>query len=238
VSKVSPEIDIQGNPFGEVFPPRPKPPTLSVQPRKTALRLLLKYISTLSFHKPGTENTAPIEFQIPLSNMYTSQPDNEQAMEFPAIVVKPTQMGTYAFVGLSSYIAEASRDLFEVGKVLQVQCEFTEVFQLEVWAPSDALRSAILAGIETSLVPTEALYGLRLIMHDYFDQTVCFTLFRSMSPDNSDTVRNRRTAQIEIEMRFNIVNLVNYLTLQPSVDVQPTDPTDPDYEDLSLLGGT
>jgi hypothetical protein len=78
-------------------------------------------------------------------------------------------------------------------------------------------------------------------MHDYFDQTVCFTLFRSMSPDGSDSARNRRKAQIEIEMRFNIVSLVNYGTLEPHVDVQPTDPTDPDYVDLSLQslpGGT
>lgn len=211
-----------GTPFGEVFPPKGNPSALSVDGRTVALRILQQYICNLTFFLPGIKGGPPKPFQILLENFHIEWPDQEEDLRFPGAVVMPSR-GDYDVIGLVAYVEESTRDLYAPGTVLQWQGEYVETIQLDLQASSRPERRSMIAGIETALTPTEQMSGLRFRMKDYFNELVCFTLNDRENMDDRFSANNRRRTQLGIEMRFNIVALVNYNQLtpiiQPSVDV-------------------
>lgn len=220
-------------PWGEVWPPKPNPPFPSVDGRTVALNTLALYIAGLTFYLPGAVGGPPTPFQIPLKNIYVEWPDYTEEMAWPAIAVVHSR-ADYNVIGLVAYLEEDSRDVFAPGTVVQWQAEYTETINLEIWTAKKAERRSIVAGIETAITPTEQMSGVRFIMPDYYNELVCFTLNRREVMDEPDSARNRRRAQLEIEMRFNIVALVNYLPINANVLVQ----TDTDqYGDPVVLTG-
>lgn len=210
---------LPGNPWGEVFPPRRNPSPLAVDGRTIALSLLRKYISLLTFYRAGGIDPAtgvrgePIPFKIPDRNIHIEWPDQEKDLEFPSVVFMAEEPAVYAAIGLNSYIEEDSKDVYGKGMVVQWQSEYTENFQIEIWASKKAERRAILAGLEIALSPTEQMYGIRFKMKDYFGQAVCFTLGTRQIFDEPDAARDRRRARLGLEMRFNTVALVNINSL-------------------------
>lgn len=225
--KLSKEIRelLFGTPFGEVYPPRPNPPPPVVDGRTVALRILKKYITELVFYRPGGKDKngvacGPIPFKVLPENVHIEWPDDPVDLDdFPAIVMLSTQAATYEPIGMTSYLQEETRDLYSPGTVVQWQSEFTETFALEIWADSKPQRRSLLAGLETSLVPSEQMSGIRFRMPDYFDQLVCFSLESRQMVDDDFATKNRRRVQLMIQMRFNVVALVNYTTLEPQVTV-------------------
>ncbi len=215
---------IQGQPFGFVFPPRPPIQFPPIDPRTVALRILMQYISELTFYRPGAESgtkreVAPIPFAIPESSLFVEMPDGVVDLPLPCIVAKDVEGGDYGIIGLTSFIEESTRDKFGPGTALQVQSEYQEEVTLEIWASKKPERRAILAGLECALVPTEQMAGIRFLMPDYYDQPVCFTLDRSTRLDDAGSANNRRVATMELEMRFNVVRPVNVVTMLPILDV-------------------
>jgi len=210
---------IKGRLYGTVFPPKPNPRNLSVDSRTVALRTLAQYIGAMTFYRPGSAKGAPsIPFKIPPEHFFIEMPDDKQSMPFPCIVVVH-DTAKYNVIGLVSYIEEDSQDVYGPGTVVMWQDEYTENIQLEVHCNYKSERRAILAGIESSLSPTEQQSGIRFHMPDYYDQLVCFTLNNRRLIDEPNSMRHRRKATIGIEMRFNIVALVNYKTMRPTVRV-------------------
>lgn len=206
-----------GNPFADVFPPKPNPDLPSLDGRTVALRVLARYISELTFRLPGNKGSPQTtKYQIPYERIYVEQPDNVVKLVPPCIVFVPGA-GTYNPVGLSTFIEEESFGKFGKGTALQVQSEYVETFTIECWADTKPLRRSMVAGLESALVPTETMYGVRFRMPDYFDQPVCFSLDGSMRPDDPDNVRNRRWGHLTVEMRFDMVRLVNVDLLKPEV---------------------
>lgn len=206
-----------GNPFGEVYPPRPAPPPLPNDGRTIAMRLLFDYISELTFYRSGDTGGDPIPFQIGRDTMQIEAPGAVGVAPMPSIGILPGD-GVYAAIGLTAYWEESTRDQFSRGTVLQWQSEYTETFQLEVLCSTKAERRAIISGLEAALVPTEQWYALRFVMKDYFNQLAAFAL-QSRSLDDTDAVRGRRRVKFKIELRHNVVALVNYNEFFPQTGI-------------------
>ena len=208
---------MKGTIYGAAYPVRPAPQPLSVDGRTIALQTLAQYIANITFYRPGDAvGGPPIPFSIPESSFFIEMPDDKQSMPFPAIAVV-NDVANYDVIGLTSYVEEDSLDVFGRGTVVQWQSEYVENIQLEVWCNMKAERRAILGGIETAMSPTEQQSGMRFHMPTYFNQLVCFTLNNRKVIDEPDSLRKRRRATLGIEMRFNIVRLINAVTMQPTV---------------------
>jgi hypothetical protein len=65
--------------------------------------------------------------------------------------------------------------------------------------------------------PTEQTSGVRFRMPNYYNQLVCFTLNTRKLIDEPDSMRGRRRATLGIEMRFNIVALIQATTMTPRI---------------------
>lgn len=209
---------LQGTPFGTVYPSKPNPPPLAVDGRTVALRLLRKYVTNLTFYRRMTATQAPQAFSVKPENFHIEWPGQPQDLNFPAIVVVPAE-AQYNPIGLTSYVEEATRDRFKQGTVVQWQSEYREIIKLEVWASEKSVRRAVFAGLEVALCPTEQMYGLRFRMPDYYDELVCFCVWSRELLDDRMSALNRRRGHLSIEMRFNIVALVNYSQLSPTIGV-------------------
>jgi hypothetical protein len=207
-----------GNPFGETFPPKQNPPLQSVDGRTIALRILGRYISEITFYRPMRPGQAPEAFWVPEKNFYPDWPDNVQDVVFPACAVIPARVD-YDVIGLVSYVEESTRDRYAKGTVLQWMSEYTEKINLEFWTSTIPERRAIAAGFEAMMSPTEQMSGLRFRMPDYFDELVCFTLNSRTNIDDEMAGKRRRKIRFEIEMRFNVVALVNYVSFEPQATV-------------------
>jgi hypothetical protein len=180
---------------------------------------LRDYISELIFFRAGDIGNPPIPFQIPKKNIHIEWPDNVEDLVFPSLAFLPSK-GMYDAIGLTSYIEEETRDVFAPGTVLQWQSEYTETFQIEAWASKKAERRALIACLESDLVPTEQMYGVRFTMPDYYNEQVCFTLMSRTNIDDADSAKNRRRARLDVEMRYTVVRLVNYSEFQPQTYVE------------------
>lgn len=223
-----------GNPFGEVFPPKPNPPPLAVDGRTTALRILGRYIGEIEFYRPMKPGDPPSPFHVKTENFHPDWPDHEQDLIFPSCVVIPGT-ANYAVIGLTAYVEESTRDKYQLGTVLQWMSEYTENLFLEFWCTKNAERRSIAAAFESAMSPTEQMSGLRFRMPDYFDELVCFTLNTRQNIDDEQAGRGRRRVRFGIEMRFNIVALVNTTPFIPEVRVD-TD-VDEDTQIAFELGG-
>lgn len=209
---------LYGTPWGEVFPPKSNPSTLAVDGRTCCLRVLREYVTDLTFFREDAKGRPPIPFQIRPENFLIEWPDNPAQMAHPSVVVLPSRAVFDAF-GLAGYVEEYSRDVYAPGTVLQWQSEYVEVINLEVHAASKAERRGILAGLDVAFSPTEQMSGVRFQVPAYYNELVCFSLNRREIMDDLDGARRRRRAQVELEMRFNVVALVNYAALVPTAKV-------------------
>ncbi len=215
---------LQGSPFGEVWPPKPNPSALAEDGRTVALDILAQYIAELTFFRPGGldrngKRLPAIPFQVTREHIHVEWPDDVENLVFPSMAFLSTGPAEYANIGMTPYVDESTRDIYGQGTVVAWQSEFTETFVIEIWATKKPERRAILSGLETSLVPTEIMYGIRFRMPDYFNQTVCFTPLRRELFDDPDSARNRRHARVHVEMRFNQVSLINYAVFTPTTTV-------------------
>ena len=229
-----------GDPWGGVYPPRNNPPPLEADGRTVALKILRRYLAALDFMRPGDRKPdgkrgPPVPFKLDPRNIHIGWPDYEHTLQFPAVVFLHNP-GEYTWLGLNNYIQEETRDVYGKDSVVMWMSEYKENVILEIWANKRAELRALLNGIETSLSPTETMYGLRFRMPDYYDQLVCFTPGTRQEYDEEDSARNRRRARIEIEMRYTVVALVNVepiqVTTQVNVDVDPDFNTEITTEEL------
>lgn len=216
--------------FGDVFPPKAVVPFLSIDGRTAALHVLRDYVCNLEFFRYAGPNVPPTGFSILPANFAIEWPDYTKDEVFPSIAIIPAR-ADYDVIGLVSYIEEDTRDLYKPGTVLQWQAEYVETIQLEIVASKKSERRAILSGIETAFSPTEQMSGLRFRMPEYYDELVCFTLMKRALMDTPDSARNRRVAQVEMQMRFNIVALVNATDTKLQVKVN----TDVDMDTMQSV---
>jgi hypothetical protein len=184
-------------------------------------------VSELTFHLPAGDRVSATEpgqtkdLKICEDSFFIEAADSVDSAKLPAIAIIPSK-GTYNSIGLTSYLDETTRDRYGKGSVIQWQSEYQEFFTLQIWAANKPMRRALIAGLETSLTPTEYMYGIRFRMPDYWDEMVCFTLGSRTNIDDDLSMKGKWRANLEIEMRFNVVSLVNYEPVQPILTVTTT----------------
>jgi hypothetical protein len=219
---------LQGSPFGQVFPPKPNPPPLTIDGRTAGLRLLREYLAALKFYRPGAATGPdgrvvgrPIPFQVAQEHIHIEWPDSIAKLlvaECAAVFIPGPQV-EYQPIGLVNFVEESTKDVYRRGTVLQWQACAKEDVQLEFWCPTVAHRRAIKAGVEIAMNPVEQMAGIRFAMPAYFGQLVTFALNGAQVIDDENSARNRRRLRLKIDMRYNVVALVNYVTLRPQVQV-------------------
>lgn len=229
-----------GNPFGEVYPPRRNPPPPIVDGRTHALRILKRYFQELEFVRAGGKDgngveLPPISFRVPERDIHVEWPDAPEDVHLPAIAFLGEDRGNYDSIGMTSYVEEASRDVYAPGTILVWMSEYQETFVVEVWSQTKAERRSIIAGLEVAFSPLQQMAGIRFKMPDYFDQLVCFELQDKEIVDDDLAVRNRRRARLRVLMRFNVVALVNAEDFTPIVTV--ADDAAPDEVVATVDGG-
>ncbi len=205
---------LYGNPFGEVYPPRDNPPPPVADGRTEALRILKKYFQELTFYRAGGQDAAgielpPIAFKIPERDLHIEWPDGPEDVHLPAVAFLSEDRADYDSIGLTSYVDEATRDVYAPNTVIIQMAEYQENFVVELWTATKAERRAILSGLEVAFFPLQQMAGIRFQMPAYFGQLVCFQLQDREMIEDDLAIRNRRRAKLRVEMRFNVVALVN-----------------------------
>lgn len=212
--------------FGETNPPStPTGASLQVQDGRTAaLRLLREYVTDLIFYLPMSPINphTPVRvqskaFRILPENFHLEWPDWVNESKYPSAVILGGPNPEYLARGFTPYMDESTHNVHATDTALQVQDEYSEMIQLDVWASKEPELRSMNAGIETAFSPIEGQTGLRMRMPAYFDETVIFTLRRKQVFGDSDASRGARHTSFILEMRFNIVVLVAVEIFRPQV---------------------
>ncbi len=194
--------------------------------RAMALRALRSYLAEVTFYRAGGEGKAPVAFRVNKKDILLEWPDAEVDLALPSLVVVPGR-GEHSNPSLTPWIREDTKDLYGAGTVVRaLGTEYRETFTLEVWGAGRAERRAFQAAFDTGPVfnPHDDRAGLCLKVPGYYGETATFSAVSSTIIDTEDSVRNRRKANIEIELRFSEVHLVRYVRLRPRVTVETRDP--------------
>ncbi len=209
-----------GDPFGEVYPRREPPPPPIYDGRTAALRILKKYFSELTFYRAGGkdevgETKPPIAYQVPWRDIHVEWPDDEDELHLPALAFLAQGPGEYDAIGMTGFVEEDTKDVYSPGTVLTWLNEYVEKFVVEIWAETKAQRRSMIAGIEQALSPLQQMSGIRFRMPDYYEQLVCFSLETREIVDDEQATFLRRRARLVVQMRFNVVALVNCVDMTP-----------------------
>lgn len=197
------------------------PPSIAypaIDARTSALEVLAEYISELTFYKPGTKGQPPIPFSIPIANIHIEQPDNETDLIYPGIVFESAGEAQIDDLG---FYDETSQDVFGPHTVLWCHAEHIEMINIRIATQYRSDRRAILAGLERALSPVEEIYGMSLVCSNYYTQTASVCPISRALVDGAQAANNRREATLKVDLRINIVQLVNYRNLVMYARVVP-----------------
>ena len=212
---------IQGNPFGEVWPPSDADKSNRLMPaedpRTIVLRVLAQYLSELTFYRPGKDDKEYLPFQIALENILIEHPDNVEDLVLPSIVISS---GTVEWDsrGLMSQLDESTIDVYGPGTVLQVLYEHKETIEIECWAAKKPERRSMLGAIQKAFVPTEFMYGVRFRIPNYYNRMAQFSAENDVLSDDA-AVLGRRMVKVRVNMEFEVVALKNYTPMNPIIEV-------------------
>lgn len=220
--KLSKEVldTLQGAPFGEEDGV-PNPPFLATDGRTECLRVLKRYFQDLEFVRTGgkdfnNKKLPDINFQIPARDILIDWPDNEEALNFPSIVMLPGK-GDYETLGFGLVMDEDTVDKYGQGTVVVAVSEYVEIFTIEIWGAKLAEIRSIRSGLESAMSPTEGMYGIRFKVPNYFGQLVLFTIEDCTTTADEMSAKNQRRAQISVEMNFQVSYLANVHNLQVAI---------------------
>lgn len=224
---------VVGNPWGDVYPRRDEPYAPTHDGRTAGLRVLRKYLSELTFYRPGAEGCPPIAFKIPEERIFDEWPEDESKLIMPSLAILAQGPVPLVAVGLNTNVDEDSADVHAPGTVVVILGEHDEDLSLELWSDSKPERRAVLAGIELALAPLEQMSGIRFRCPDYLGQLVVFAQQSKEYVDDDMAVLARRKGKIVVNMRINVVRLVNVSTLNP-IPVLSVDADEDTGEEVEL----
>jgi hypothetical protein len=203
------------SPYGRVWPVRAEQALPDTDTRTIGLRRLAQFFSLLRFQRRGDRPGQTIEFRVPSDNIYIEQPDNIAELKFPSIGILPGR-GTSEPLGLGpAKVLEETWNEFKLGTVLVQQGEYTEDFTVEVWGNTRAERRALVAGISAALRSADDSYSTRILLPEYYNQIVAFTLNSQQHIDDVEVVRGRRRGHLFVNMRLPEVQLINVSEMNP-----------------------
>lgn len=212
-------------PLGEVYPPQPPRPLPDKDPREYALERLKEYLARLKFRRTMAAGQQPRGFRVPRERIHLYWPDSPVQVVTPSIAFVPGR-GTHDYLGIGApVICQGSVDVFGPGTVLVYLSDYVETFTVEVAAAKHAVRRAVVAGIKVALRIGDTSTVASFNLPDYYNVVARFSLDESEVADNPDAVKNRRIAQLFVEMRVPEVFLIDYTLLRPVVDLGGLDAT-------------
>jgi hypothetical protein len=203
--------------YGDVLPARPAPPVPSFDGRTAALRALRDYTCALTFHRAGGPGQPPIDFQVLPKNFAVDLPDDNGAADYAAGMATcvPTGRFRYDPTGLNTFLDPESFGVFGRGTALQVMSTYVEQLDLEFACALRQQRRAWKAGMEVAFAPGDGVAALRLRTRGYYGQPATFSLRDGALLDSQDEARGRRRVQLGLELRIQVVRLVDAVTLRP-----------------------
>jgi hypothetical protein len=210
--------NVVGPAFGDVYPPLGPLSGTGFNAREHALRALKKFMACLVFERRMADGKPPQRFMVPKEQIHVYQPDDVKDVQMPfTIGIRPSK-GTHETVNLGpAAVSEDTRDVFGPGTVLIDRAEWDEQIAIEVLAPKHAQRVALVNGLEEALTMWEESYALRLKLPDYYDQVAAFELVATEFIDDDPVFRNRRRADLYVNLAVSEVSLVRYVPFQPEV---------------------
>jgi len=206
-----------GTPTDNVFPRRPIAGVPPIDGRSVALKALGVYLTSLPYARVGQIGGNPVYFGIPYENYFIDRQAEPNELPFPSIAATdgPVESKKRGFQPQPNY---STRDQFGQGTILYMHEEREEIVPLEVWSSTHPELRSIVATIEAAFHPTQERNGFLLRLPDYYWQSARFMLERTEWAEEASAVKNRRMAKIHVWMSYDVVHLVNYVTmLQQSV---------------------
>lgn len=227
---------VRGQPWG--FGKKTNPAAGAVDGRTACLRVLRSFIAELTFRRPGDKDPvtgrlgSPIAFQIPAKDILIGWPDSVEDLRFPSIVMLSGGTAEYDALGFATYIEESSEGVYGPGTVLHGMAEIRETLVLDCWASKKPELRSLLSGLETVFSPSQDMATLRFRVPEYFNELVAFTLKGRELFEEADAALNRRHFRLTIDMRFNLVRLVNTgpIVIEATVAVDADPQTGGDLE--------
>lgn len=211
-------------PLGTVFPVRLDAPNLPDKgAREHALRRFCEFVSLLPFMRTMDGPAQP--FQVPRAQIHINQPSAEPGA--PGGVLLPTiafltstaNETTTGFLG-PDQIDDDTADVYAPDSAVFWVSDHVEDLMLEVVAATDSVRRAIVEGIKAAMHMSDDAGCLRLNLPDYFDQDAEFLLLESTYVEDQDSVRNRKKAQLKINLYVPEVLLANAVDMKIFATVQ------------------
>jgi hypothetical protein len=190
-------------------------PIPTVTPRRALTKALKTYFASLLFQRPGGGE----RFRVTAKNVLEEWPDPEHKMTYPSISIAPGT-GEYGMLSLTPSVEEDTYEVYSPSTALVQLAEYTETFQVTVWGADSGERRALVAGLESAMVPSDATYGVWLRTEDYFDRIGSYQLMRVEWIDGEETARNVRRADLYIDARIPVVKLMAFRPMEPKVDVE------------------
>lgn len=197
-----------------VWPERPQPNLPSYDARGAALKQFRAFLHELVFERAAGPGNPSVKFQVPLSSIHISQPDDGKPAAMPGFGIVPSQGVSESFGLGPADVDDESFERFAPGTALLVESDYTEDFVLECWGSKQAERRALVAGVKTAMRRNQDSYALRLRLPNYFDQVASFELLDTLYVDGDEVARNRRRALVTIRLNVAEVSLINMVRMR------------------------
>ena len=183
------------------------PPTLTTRHEtdaRTALtRGLARYLAGLAFEGGAGRILA---FQ---GRVFESYADPETQAQFPSAVVLSDQPALYDASRLTPGAPVDRLPQTPEGNALLSTSELTLDLTVDVWATENRSRSALVAGLEHALSPTDWMYGLRLDLPFYFGARAGYEMLSVQYIDSEDAATRRyRRASLVVSGRVPVYRIV------------------------------
>lgn len=183
------------------------PPTITnrheTDARTALTRGLARYLAGLEFDGGAGRILA---FQ---GRVFESYADPETQAQFPSAVVLSDQPALYDASRLTPGAPVDRLPSTPEGNALLSTSELTLDLTLDVWATENRSRSALVAGLEQALSPTDWMYGLRLDLPFYFGARAGYELLSVQYIDSEDSATRRyRRASLVVSGRVPVYRIV------------------------------
>lgn len=203
----------------EVGPDRfPLAAVASLDPVKAAALALKAYLECAVF----VVGDPPTRFR--LKTVTPEWPENFKELDYPAAAITEAVVTQDAH-SMAPTALEETLDVFKRGTVLWKTAELPIDFQVDFWLTNKPEREAVAAALQELFAPTEGRYGIMVQgPHEYFNQTVRFTLQDQQRIDTSDTVFAReRELRVTVHADIDVVQLrwVVPLKVRATLDGDP-----------------
>ena len=181
--------------------------------RSALCRGLVEYLQNNSIQMPGGR-------LLTLKNVYTTIPDVEQKVTYPAVTAVPEGAGEYVGKSLTPALNPANRIKTPDGRWPTVWAEYRQDIRLELATNDPKEREGLTAMIEDLFMPVDWMMGFRLILPHYYSAVAHYEPLRMAYQDGADTAAERlRVTYFYVRAHVGAIRLLGRPLITPKLDV-------------------